>query len=451
MSNYRENSCFSLFASRWNRLLTRTLFFPTFSVKNNSNIFSHTEGNAANTGSTPPQGYSLAKVFRECLLSFSFDFIGLLAGLVLAFQLDIFQFAQWIITIYPAILSAKGIVAGILSGRLGTALHVGTIYPRFIRNTKVFYRLFDLVVVITLVTSLFMSMVAILFGVLFWGVGVSSILEITLNVTATMALGLTISLLTIYVSFISFKRGLDPDVVVYPVMSSTADMMITIYYVAVVRIFFLPSSLGKIIVAVINILYLILVSFTILRNMHSKEFAKDIREILLTLIIVAFIVNVTGTFLGRISAIVEEKREVYAVYPAIIDMIGDVGSVLGSVSTTKLALGLISPSLRAIRKLKEYIFSAWIASLIIFASLSFISLALTGTVDVSSFAGFTLILSTANVIAVPIIIVISFFVSILTFKYGFDPDNFVIPLESSLADSVATIALLFSLIILYRF
>jgi cation transporter-like permease len=33
-------------------------------------------------------------------------------------------------------------------------------------------------------------------------------------------------------------------------------------------------------------------------------------------------------------------------------------------------------------------------------------------------------------------------VAILTFKKGLDPDNFVIPIESSIADSVTTVALL---------
>jgi cation transporter-like permease len=51
-----------------------------------------------------------------------------------------------------------------------------------------------------------------------------------------------------------------------------------------------------------------------------------------------------------------------------------------------------------------------------------------------------------NILAVSIMVVIAYFVAIVTYRRGWDPDNFVIPIESSLADSVTTIALLMSLI-----
>jgi cation transporter-like permease len=39
-------------------------------------------------------------------------------------------------------------------------------------------------------------------------------------------------------------------------------------------------------------------------------------------------------------------------------------------------------------------------------------------------------------------------VAILTFQKGLDPDKFVIPIESSLADSITTIALLAALFLI---
>jgi len=52
-----------------------------------------------------------------------------------------------------------------------------------------------------------------------------------------------------------------------------------------------------------------------------------------------------------------------------------------------------------------------------------------------------------NIIAVAAIVLLSYGVAILTFQRGLDPDNFVIPLESSLADSMTSIALLVALIL----
>ncbi len=390
---------------------------------------------------------SFSKTFRECLLSFSFDIAGLLAGVILASQTYIFSFSPWIIMVYPAILSARGMIGGIFTGRLSTALHVGIVYPRFLGNTRTFHRLFEAIIVMTLMTSLFMSSTAIVFGFLLWGIKMSDFLSLVLFVMGTMALGLTISFITIIVSFVSFKRGLDPDVVVYPIMSTTADIMITVFYMVTTALFFLFGEIGKNLIVIIDASYLILSFLILLRNIHDKEFIKDIKEVLLTLIIVAFIVNFTGTFLGKISAIVKNRREVYTIYPALIDTIGDVGSVVGSIVTTRLALGFLNPSLIAINRIKKQILSSWLASIIIFISLSFLSLLLNGILEASTFTGFTYILLITNVIAIPIIVIISYVISILAFKGGFDPDNFVIPIESSLADNVTTIALFVAILL----
>ena len=390
---------------------------------------------------------SFFKTFRECLLSFSFDIVGLLAGLIIASQTYIFSFSSWIIAVYPAILSARGMIGGIFTGRLSTALHVGTIYPKLFGNTKLFYKLFEAIIVTTLITSLFMSSIAMVLGVFLWGVVLSDLLNITLFVMATMAFGLAISFITTIVSFISFKKGLDPDVVVYPIMSTVADIVITVFYMLTAILFFLFSGIGKTVITLIDVLYLIISSLTLIRNIHDREFIKDIKEVLLTLIIVAFIVNLTGTFLGKISVIIKDRREVYTIYPALIDTVGDVGSVVGSIATTRLALGFINPSFTAIGKIKKQILSSWLVSIIIFISLSFLSLLLNGIIDALIFVEFTYLLLLTNIIAIPIIVAISYVISILAFKGGFDPDNFVIPIESSLADNITTIALFIAIIL----
>ena len=59
-----------------------------------------------------------------------------------------------------------------------------------------------------------------------------------------------------------------------------------------------------------------------------------------------------------------------------------------------------------------------------------------------------MILLATNFIAVAVIIVVSYGIAILTFRRGLDPDNFVIPIESSLADSITSIALLVVLVLI---
>jgi mgtE-like transporter len=392
--------------------------------------------------------YALPLSFvKEALIAFSFNIGGILAGFMIASQLDVFQLSPWAIAVYPAILTARGVIGGLFSGRLSTALHIGTIHPRLRGNTKNFYMLFKSIIFITLETSVAMSLVSMIFGSLFWGITFADFSEILMVISATMVLGLTNSLFTIEIAFISFKEGLDPDVIVYPIMSTVADIIITLCYVFTLNLFFLSGSVGRYIVIFLGLMLIMLALDVLPRCIHDKGFVKTIKESLLTLVFIAFIVNVTGTILRSISVNpnVKDRKEIYIAYPALIDTVGDVGSVVGSTTTTKLALGLLKPSFHAIRNHATRISATWTASIIMFTVYSVFSLLTQGMFTLHAFLSFTALLLTANIIAVSAIVLISYTVAILTFKKRLDPDNFVIPIESSLADSITSIALLVAL------
>ena len=390
---------------------------------------------------------SFFSAFKDIMVAFIFDLGGLFAGFIFAAQLGVFDLSPWAIVLYPAILSAKGVIGGLLSGRLSTALHLGTVYPRFFNNTKSFYKLIEALVVITFATSVAMSSISLIFGHLFLGIPLADFPAILFVVMSTMALGLVLSLITIKVAFISFKKGLDPDIIVYPVMSTIADVFITICYVVVLNLFF-SFSLGNWVITIIVLAHLLLVLYILPKNTREPEFIKTIKESLATMLIVAFIVNTTGIVLKGISSFVKHRRGILmTIYPVLMNMIGDVGSIVGSTATTKLALGLLAPSFSSIRNHARNVLSAWAASIIMFVVLALSALSIYGVLTLPALSNLILVLLVANVIAVAAVVLLSYGVSILTFKKGLDPDNFVIPIESSFADSVMSVALLVSLLL----
>jgi len=52
------------------------------------------------------------------------------------------------------------------------------------------------------------------------------------------------------------------------------------------------------------------------------------------------------------------------------------------------------------------------------------------------------VLLTLNLLAAPLMSVVAYCVAVLTYRRGLNPDNFVIPFESSLSDTVTTVCLL---------
>jgi mgtE-like transporter len=386
-------------------------------------------------------------MFKETTLTCLFDIGGLIAGFTIAVQLGIFQLSPWALALYPAVVSVKGVITGLLTGRLSTALHLGTVYPKFFGNTKTFYKLIGAIVVLTLATSATISAIAIVFGTLFWGVSVGDFPAILTVMVATLSLGLLITLITVKFTFISFKSSLDPDTIVYPAISTVAGIIITFLYIGVLNLYF-SGSVGKWAIIIFGLINVFLALIIIPRNLREPEFLKIIKESLPTMLLVAFMVNITGTVLKGISSLANASRQVYTVYPATIDMMGDVGLVVSSAATTKLALGVLAPSMSSIKNHAKNIFSGWTSSLMLFAALGLLSLALNGVFTLHGVSSLLLILLVTNVIAFSAITVVSYAISILTFKRGLDPDNFVIPVGSSLADAITTIALFAALLLI---
>jgi mgtE-like transporter len=384
------------------------------------------------------------ETLKQSVMAYAFNIFGIAAGTIIAYYSGLFAEKSWAVVIYPPILSARGVIGGLFCGRLSTALHLGTIQPRVFGNTKSFYLLFQAIVIMTFEASLMMSLIAALFS------GFGEFLGLINVFMATMALALiVISPLTLTVSFISFKHGLDPDIILYPIESTVADLLITSIYITVLSLFLANSLFWGYVFAFISLALLLTSAFFLVKNAREPEFIKTLKESLLTLVLVSFIVNVAGATLGKVEELIRGKElsQVYVVYPALIDTIGDVGAVVGSTATTKLAIGTLKASFSSMKNHFMEISGAWAASLIMYFAYSVLALLITGSLAPISLVTFTLFLFTVNILAASLIILVSYSVAILTYQKGLDPDNFEIPIESSLADSITTISLLVTLVL----
>ncbi len=389
-------------------------------------------------------GTKLKASLGQSLLSLSFDTLGLLTGTLLVLYLGVLSIdeAPWALFLFPGILSVRGAVGGLFSGHLGTGLHLGTIKPVFTKNTDDFQTLLRVIVTLALVSGVSVGAGTWAFGVFLWNATIIDFIPLMTVIIATIALSVVfVSPLTMVFSVFSFRRGLDPDVVVYPVTSPVSDIINTSCYVLSLALFFMFGSLGRYLIWILDIAFVCFVVYVFIKNIGNTNFACIIREFLLTLFFVTIIVNVTGSLLNRITG-VASGTAIYAVYPAIIATVGGVGSIIGSTATTKLALGLIKSSFSSIKDHINEIGGAWLASIIMFVIYALLSVFVSGTTTLDTLASFTGQILVTNVIAVSVMVIIAYAVAIFTFRRGWNPDNFVIPIESSLADTITTAAVL---------
>ena len=169
--------------------------------------------------------YSWKKIVRHglplltlCIL------IEVFAGQILwSNQQKLMFFPIFLISI-PVINGVAGNIGSILGARLASGLHVGTI--ELTVKDKNMQK--------NLVTSLFMGLVtySILAILIYYIADVGSIeMKIGLIEFVSIVLGtgvllvLIISVVSVFTAFLSFKKGLDPDDVVAPVVTTVGDTL----------------------------------------------------------------------------------------------------------------------------------------------------------------------------------------------------------------------------------
>ena len=402
-----------------------------------------------NIAETTPQVRGFMASLVQSMVSLSFDFGGILAGTLLAVYFGVFSLAPWTLALFPGILSVRGAIGGLFSGRLSTGLHLGTVRASYTKNTKNFYLFLRAVVVLSFVSGIMIGLGASMFGLFFWKATVTDFVGVLAVVIATMGLSiLFIPPITTAVSVLSFRRGLDPDVIVYPVISTVADIIDTACYILSLNVFFMLAPLGYYLIGLLDFVFLFVVVYILVKTVREEKFVRTIKEFLISLVFVTFIVSVTGSILVKVGEVIGNRPEIYVVYPALIDTVGDVGSIVGSTATTNLALGVAKPSFSSIKQHLSVLGGGWMASTIMF-TIFFITASFMRRIPPSGgLLGFAAQLLITNVLAVSAIVIVAYAVAIFTYRRGWDPDNFVIPIESSLADSITTVSLLIALTVI---
>ncbi len=388
-----------------------------------------------------------AQLYGRSVISLAFNLGGIAAGFFLATSESVIGAVSWGLLLYPSVLSVKGAIGGMFSGRLSTALHIGTIRPTLTDNTEHFHVLTSTMASLSLIASIVMWAYACIFGLVFIGLTAADVMMMLIVMIATMALAFAaISPVTVLVSFVAMRKGLDPDIVTYPVISTVADVLVTIIYLIIVALSNAPEVMTVLLVIVVIFSSIILkMTWT---NRNEKVLRRAMKEFLSVLFVIGFFVNIAGSALDRISQAVASVPHIYAVYPAIICTVGDVGSIIGSTSTTKLSLGTIQANLRSFRQQLEEIASAWAASLTMFLTYGLAAALLFGVLDQGIFIIFIGRLVLTNIPAVATMVFISIFLTMVTYNRGLDPDNFVIPIGSAIADGLTSVFLLLSILLI---
>ncbi|MCG3216326.1 MAG: magnesium transporter [Candidatus Heimdallarchaeota archaeon] len=383
-----------------------------------------------------------------------FNIGGLFAGRTAVLVQNLQDFLPWVILIYPLLLTVRGDINGILTGKLGTALHLGTILPTWRKNTNRFVQLVGLIFLLSFYDSILVGLVASTVGLLL-GISISFLQIIVISVT-TFIFGTLVSItLTFTLTFWIYKNKGDPDVYAYPIMSSINDIIITVTFFLVCW-FYRPWIANMKLDYYVGIPFIVVVFLLALiffvKNKKEAYIKDGVFQAFPTLTLTNLIAAATGTILASFLGILEQPQMLLVFYPAVISTVGAQGSILANTTTTKLHLGTIKPSF-SFYKSSDFLIqiSGIIAAGFIMSTVFSVlgTLILPEGFSFPIYLKFLFILIITNLLAILIIGFFATAAALTTYRFGFDPDNLVNPLLSSSADLITTSLLVVSYMLIF--
>jgi mgtE-like transporter len=182
--------------------------------------------------------YSWKKIVKHGLPLLTITIlIEIFAGQILqGKQESLLLFPVFLISI-PVINSIGGNIGSVLGARLASGLHVG--YISISLKDKEMHDNLLISILIGLVTYLILAII-IYFIALFGNLieDIALIEFVAIIVLTGFLLICVVSLISVLTAFISFKRGLDPDDIVAPVVTTVGDVM------GIVFLFFIIGLVG---------------------------------------------------------------------------------------------------------------------------------------------------------------------------------------------------------------
>lgn len=354
-----------------------------------------------------------------------------------------FSSSPWILALFPPILTIRGSIGGIFAGNLATMLHLGLVEPRLRGNSESYYDLLKSVIVITTLDTLFLGIISFLMNILTGKADIFHLPYFLLIPTTTCILAVSLSIpITNMIAVETFKRGLDPDILVYPILASINDIIVTVFF-ALTIVLTMSGFLGWVVIGVIFSLIMSLTCYLILKNFRKRFFRQTMREGSTGVIIASVMGSFNGVFLSIIQPALSLNRGFVALYPALTNALGNIGSIVGSVSTTNMALGYTRKFIDELRGSLNMIIQieASAATMhVVFALISFYMVG--GGVTGPLLPQLVVVALSANFSSFLFISLLALAVANLTFKRGLNPDNLVIPAITSISDSVATLSIL---------
>lgn len=356
------------------------------------------------------------------------------AGIYLGSASDVIALIPGLMVLVPPSINMRGSISGVMASRLSSSMHLGEFEIDFGKdsilgaNTRAsFYA----TILISFILGIFAWVLSYMFGLR--GLGIFDF--ILISVVSGAVSGILVILIALVISILSYKKGIDLDMIASPTVTTAGDIItIPILVLTAVFIMDLPPHIRLIIFAVVALVSVIGFIFYLVSARESSH--EIVREIVPLLIPLSFL----GVLAGMTYAVDLDQLITYAVFliliPPFMGGCGSIGGILCSRLATGMHMGEIVPSSLPQRDVLGHFAQSYIYALVLLpllAAIAYFSAVFMG-LETPGLTTMMMICISAGLLVISLENVIGYFTASMSFRYGLDPDNFGIPVITSFID-----------------
>jgi mgtE-like transporter len=359
------------------------------------------------------------------------------AGLTLGAMTGTLEELPGLFILIPAAVGMRGVISGTTGARLGTAIAAGLFEVSW-RKDGVLRQNATVGLVLTLASSLYVALLARLSALAFGEPSIALPDLITISVVGGTLGAVLVLVATIALAVVSFRRGYDLDAVGTPMITAIGDM-VTLPTLFLATLLVRSEALSD----AMAVLCLIVVAVGVVAGVRSEP---AVRRILVEMIGVLLIVPVLDVLAGTL---LESQAERFFEYPGLLILIpplisqaGALGGILSSRLSSKLQLGVITPS--GLPEPPAVVDGSLVVAfgLAVFTFIGSLGAALAELTGQAIPGVATTVWGTvfAGAMLMPMILALGYYLAMGTTRFGLDPDNHSVPLSTGVMDVAGVVA-----------
>jgi mgtE-like transporter len=356
-----------------------------------------------------------------CLL---LDFVA--GGVLGKFFEKIMESYPIILIILPGLMGLRGNIFGAMASRLTTMLHLGEMEPK-IRDERAFKNIF-----LSIILSLLPVLILWLVGLLKVGRISDALFILLIVIVSTIFATLLLGYSTVLATVIPYRRGVDPDTVAAPLVTSVGDLVTVPFLIFFILLYENSSSLFYL----FSFIALGILILMFIRTKMGEEDWKVFREVIGIIGILSIVSSISGGMLEHYSKVIYASVLFSVLYPPIADSTGNYGSIIGAKTSTRIHLGEIEGFMdgETLLDIIMYFLTGFLIALLMnFIGIFVVSLTLGKSVGILL----------PFILLYPFLLLfnmlLAYYLARAFTKLGVDPDNTTVPTITTLGDVTSVI------------